>query len=490
MGKTMRTDRRGFLCGAAAFAAAVPISGFPAIVKRRGANMLLSHACIGCGNMALADLNGLRSHRDIHITALCDVDSEILEKARRLCPEARVYRNAFEMMAAEGNRIDSVNVSTPDHTHAAYILDALGRGLNVYGQKPLCHRLEESRRIESLAAEKGAVTQMGTQIAAWECDRQTAEALRSGKIGEVRHVWLFSNRRKAPPDSKYALPVKEDPVPSTLDWKTWLGDAAYRPYSVGNYHPQVWRKWRDFGSSWLGDLALHLLSPVWIGLELGKTGPLDVRAEISDDGWTPEQLKANVWPQLNGRRYPWEACYTFSSSWGYHRDEATWKSVHQCLDLLIGAVAHGGNLMLNVGPTGRGTFDYRATDRLRGIAAWMEVNGRSIHGCTEAPADIPPMPGTELTYNPKTNRLYIHLLQYPSGPLGMRFASKVAYSQFLHDASEIKLEPLPPWQRKGDPNGYDAYFKLPVVKPPVEVPVIEVMLGAGGAESGANDNQS
>ena len=297
MGKTMRTDRRGFLCGAAAFAAAVPISGFPAIVKRRGANMLLSHACIGCGNMALADLNGLRSHRDIHITALCDVDSEILEKARRLCPEARVYRNAFEMMAAEGNRIDSVNVSTPDHTHAAYILDALGRGLNVYGQKPLCHRLEESRRIESLAAEKGAVTQMGTQIAAWECDRQTAEALRFGKIGEVRHVWLFSNRRKAPPDSKYALPVKEDPVPSTLDWKTWLGDAAYRPYSVGNYHPQVWRKWRDFGSSWLGDLALHLLSPVWIGLELGKTGPLDVRAEISDDGWTPEQLKA-FWPKM------------------------------------------------------------------------------------------------------------------------------------------------------------------------------------------------
>lgn len=222
---------------------------------------------------------------------------------------------------------------------------------------------------------------------------------------------------------------------------------------------------------------------------------VDNRMDMNDvpcgcDFVTPEQLKANVWPELNGRRYPWEACYTFSGSWGYHRGEATWKSVYQCLDLLIGAVAHGGNLMLNVGPTGRGTFDYRATDRLKGIADWMELNGRSIHGCTEAPSWVPPMPGTELTYNPKTNRLYIHLLQYPSGPLGMKFAAKVAYSQFLHDASEVRLEPLPAWQRKGDPNGYDAYFKLPIVKPPVEIPVIEVMLGAGCVENGANDNQS
>lgn len=290
--------RRAFLRGAAAFAASVPVVGFPAIVKRRNPNMLLSHACVGCGNMALEDLKGLMSHRDIHITALCDVDSEILAKAHELCPDARLYRNALEMMEREGVAIDSVNVSTPDHTHAAYILEALKRGLNVYGQKPLCHRLEDSRRIEKMAAEKRAVTQMGTQIAAWECDRQTVAALKSGTIGEVRHIWIFSNRRKAPPAAMYALPVEEDVVPPTLDWKTWLGEAAYRPYSNGNYHPKAWRKWRDFGSSWLGDLALHLLSPVWIGLELGKTGPLNVRAEISDDGWAPEQIRA-FWPKMS-----------------------------------------------------------------------------------------------------------------------------------------------------------------------------------------------
>jgi predicted dehydrogenase len=116
--------------------------------------------------MAMADMRGLMACKDLHITALCDVDSNYLAAAKRLHPDARVYRDAFEMLAAEGDRIDSVNVSTPDHTHAQYIAEALERGLNVYGQKPLCHDLADCRRIWKLAAEKGAVTQMGTQIAA------------------------------------------------------------------------------------------------------------------------------------------------------------------------------------------------------------------------------------------------------------------------------------------------------------------------------------
>ena len=292
--------RRSFVRGMSALAGMTSFAGCcgPAITKRRSANMLLSHACIGTGNMALSDLRGLMSHPDIHITALCDVDSTYLAKAKELCPDARIYRDAFEMFAAEGDRIDSVNVSTPDHTHAQYVLEALKRGLHVYGQKPLCHELADCRRIETLAAEKGVVTQMGTQIAAYECDRQTVAAIQSGKIGEIRHVWLFSTRRGESKPASFAWPLKEDPIPETLDWKTWLGPAKYRPYSAKVYHPGTWRKWRDFGTSWLGDLGLHLMSPVWLGMELGKTGPCSVVAEVSDDGWTPEQ-REQYWPRMS-----------------------------------------------------------------------------------------------------------------------------------------------------------------------------------------------
>ena len=292
--------RRSFVRGISALAGMTSFAGCcgPAISKRRSVNMLLSHACIGTGNMAMADLRGLMSHPDIHITALCDVDSAFLAKAKALCPDARTYRDAFEMFAAEGDRIDSVNVSTPDHTHAQYVLEALRRGLHVYGQKPLCHELADCRRIETLAEEKGVVTQMGTQIAAYECDRQTVAAIRSGRIGAIRHVWLFSTRRGEPRPAHFAWPLKADPVPETLEWKLWLGPAKYRPYTAKAYHPGMWRKWRDFGTSWLGDLGLHLMSPVWIGMGLGKTGPTSVVAEVSDDGWTPGQ-RAQYWPRMS-----------------------------------------------------------------------------------------------------------------------------------------------------------------------------------------------
>jgi len=294
----MKIQRRQFLGTLAAGAALVPTIGFPAVVKLRKPNELLSHACIGTGNMARSDLMGLRAHRDLHITALCDVDSTYLAEAKKLCPDARVYRDAFEMMAAEGAALDSVNVSTPDHTHAQYVIEALKRGLNVYSEKPLCTKLKDSREIIRLAAEKKAVTQLGTQIAAWDCDRRTAAAISSGLVGTVERVWLFSTRRSEPKPEQFVWPLKPDPVPASLDWKRWLGPAEFRPYVNGVYHPGAWRKWRDFGSSWLGDLGIHLISPVWQGLSLGAVGAESVRAEVAASDWTDEQRR-QFWPTMS-----------------------------------------------------------------------------------------------------------------------------------------------------------------------------------------------
>ena len=292
-----KTSRRAFLVGASA-AGLMPMAGFPAIVKRRGVNEMLSHACIGCGNMAWSDLCSLKSHRDLHITALCDVDATYLERAKKACPDARIYRDAFEMFAAEGDRIDSVNVSTPDHTHAQYVIEALKRGKNVYSQKPLCTKLRDSREIIQLTAEKNAVTQLGTQIAAWECDRRTAACISAGLIGEIKKIWLFSTRRGEPKPEYFQWPLKADPVPATLDWKLWLGPAPARPYSAEVYHPFHWRRWRDFGSSWLGDLGIHLMSPVWLGLGLGERGAETVRAEVAELDWTEEQRR-QYWPSMS-----------------------------------------------------------------------------------------------------------------------------------------------------------------------------------------------
>jgi alpha-L-fucosidase len=206
------------------------------------------------------------------------------------------------------------------------------------------------------------------------------------------------------------------------------------------------------------------------------------RLDLKDyeGGWdftTPEQFKVQKWPEENGVRIPWETCQTFSGSWGYYRDEYTWKDKKQLLVLLIESVSKGGNVLLNVGPTARGTFDDRADKALAEMGEWMKFNNRSIYGCTQAPDEFETPENTLLTYNPKTNRLYVHLLDYPMKNFLLKgFGGKVKYAQFLHDASEIKIgRPQGAWIEQ-QTNENDINLILPTNKPNVEIPVIEIFL--------------
>jgi alpha-L-fucosidase len=211
---------------------------------------------------------------------------------------------------------------------------------------------------------------------------------------------------------------------------------------------------------------------------------IDNRLDLNDfkggvDFVTPEQVRVTMQPTFNGVPYAWEACHTLSGSWGYHRDEASWKGAVQCLDLLIGCVAYNGNLIMNVGPTARGIFDARASERLDDYAKWMRVNSRSIYGCGAAPKEFKTPEGTHLTYNRKTNRLYVHLLNYPFKTLILDFGSKIDYAQFLHDGSELQIRKMSEWECSHlgiSSADRPVVVELPVVKPDVLVPVVELYL--------------
>ena len=191
---------------------------------------------------------------------------------------------------------------------------------------------------------------------------------------------------------------------------------------------------------------------------------IDNRTEIEQDLWTPEQYQPTDWIRDDdGNRVVWEACQTFSGSWGYHRDESTWKTPEMLIRMLVNTVSCGGNLLMNVGPTARGYFDDRAVNALDAIGSWMKYNSRSIYGCTQsefkAPADV--------RYTQKEGRLYVHIYAYPYRHLRLPgLADKVDYAQFLHDNSEIFFE-----EKDGD-----IVLEFPYVKPNQIVPVVELML--------------
>ncbi|MCL1822012.1 MAG: alpha-L-fucosidase [Prolixibacteraceae bacterium] len=204
--------------------------------------------------------------------------------------------------------------------------------------------------------------------------------------------------------------------------------------------------------------------------------------EHTDWGWdfvTPEQFMPSEWPTMRGERVPWETCQTFSGSWGYYRDEYSWKSVHQLIVMLIETVSKGGNLLLNVGPTARGVFDDRANECLDGLGEWMRFNSRSIYGCTQAPEQFEKPQNCFLTYNPNTNRLYVHVMEWPFKSLNLpNYKGKIKYVQLLNDASEIRFrtQTTKGGNTSESTGENDVILTLPVQKPNVEVPVIEIIL--------------
>lgn len=202
------------------------------------------------------------------------------------------------------------------------------------------------------------------------------------------------------------------------------------------------------------------------------------RLEMGADFRTPEQYQPVGKMMIDGKPVIWEACQTLNGSWGYHRDNLDWKSEIMLIRMLVDTVSKDGNLLLNVGPNARGEFEPRAVERLQDIGEWMRLHGRSIYGC--GASDFTPPPDCRYTQN--GNRLYLHLFAWPFGHVHLQdMADRVEYAQLLNDGSEIKMQRIDPHQAAqnttmGGLNSGTLTLRLPVQKPDVAVPVIELFL--------------
>lgn len=205
---------------------------------------------------------------------------------------------------------------------------------------------------------------------------------------------------------------------------------------------------------------------------------VDNRTEIEQDLWTPEQFQPREWVkhEETGELVVWETCQTFSGSWGYYRDELTWKSPEMLVRMLINTVSCGGNLLLNVGPTSRGEFDSRAVTALSSMGEWMHSNSRSIYGCTASNFSAP----VDCRYTQNGKHLYLHILAWPFKQLFLDgLAGKIDYAQFLHDGSEVLFNDMEPGKGNfltAEGKESEVVMEVPVVKPNVIIPVIEIFL--------------
>ncbi len=285
--KSPQVTRRYFFYGTL-LAGAVPVGGFGSQASLRtlgykSPNEKLNIASIGAGGKARSDITACAQTENI--VALCDVDEQNAARIYQRFPNVPKFRDFRAMLDKEGNNIDAVIVTIPDHMHATAAIAAMELGKHVYVQKPLAHTVWECRELLKTAEKNKVATQMGNQGYSNEGTRQCAEMIWAGEIGNVTEVHAWTNR-PVWPQGAIAAPETSDP-PSTVDWNLWLGIAKERPYS-DDYLPFTWRGFYDFGSGALGDMACHILGAPNMALRLGSPVSVEcVHQEGTSDIYFP-----------------------------------------------------------------------------------------------------------------------------------------------------------------------------------------------------------
>lgn len=362
-----KLNRRKFVqtSGVSAAAAGFWLTGgvTESFAAQPGANERLNVALIGAGGRAEGNESGVRAE---NIVALCDVDQNRARNVYNRYPNVTKYTD-FRQMLDKQKDIQAVVVSTPDHTHFHASASAIRMGKHVYCEKPLTHSIWEARQLRELAAKHRVATQMGNHGTAENGLRTAVEVVRSGALGDVAEVHLWTNR-PIWPQGNSALDARTKgnaQVPNTLNWPLWLGPTADRPYNSA-YAPFAWRGWWDFGTGALGDMGCHTMNLPFMALRLGA--PSAVSADIEGG-----KVHADTPP------VGCTVTYEFPARQGLPACRLFWYERRRPPQALLQGVVAGGSGCLIVGNKGTmySASDYGSTYRLLPEAAFREYRAPS-----------------------------------------------------------------------------------------------------------------
>ena len=326
MRKRQNLSRRRFMATSSALAAAsiVPryVLGGPGHVPP---SEQLNVAVIGTGGQGITNIKQLLKHRDVKITAICDVAQfwdnsklyyrhnggrgpalEVIEEHHRQSGSqghhgCSVYVD-FRVMLEKAHRdIDAVVVATPNHVHAVASMAAIRAHKGVYCEKPLTYSVYEARKIAQAAQEAKVATQMGNQGHSTDDIRRAVEWARGGAIGKIREVHCWAGKNLTMPFTE--RPQETPPLPKGLDWDLWLGPAPERPFHPA-YAPLAWHYWWDFGGGKLGNFGCHTLDTAVWALDLEHPSLVEASSTPVNQETTPLAATCHYKFPARGERPP------------------------------------------------------------------------------------------------------------------------------------------------------------------------------------------
>jgi predicted dehydrogenase len=241
-----------------------------------GPNDPIKMGFIGTGGMANGHIdstldqikNGLIN---LQIVALADVCKprldKTLEKVKAGQPgvDVTAYRNYHDLLSRDD--IHCVLIATPEHWHAQHVVDAIAAGKDAYCEKPMTLRLPQAIWLRDLmTANPDMRLQIGTQYLMFEKYHLAKKLIAEGAIGHP--ISSQTSYCRNVPGGEWLYEIDPKVVPGEmLDWEAWCGPAGLKPFDTKIYHR--WRRYRDFSTGIVGDLLVHMMTPLVFALDAG-----------------------------------------------------------------------------------------------------------------------------------------------------------------------------------------------------------------------------
>ncbi len=260
-------------------------------------------AQIGCGRMGRSDMGNILTEPLARVVAVCDLDSKRLAAGKKMAEDfyaergesgvkVKTFHDYHDVLASP--EIDAVVVTVPDHSHARLAIAAAIAGKHVYVQKPVTYNIAEAIGLRRAVEAKKIILQTGSQQRSerpWGSFRKASEAVRNGRIGQLKTIKIGVGLDKASGHAPAPMPV-----PENLDYAHWLGSAPEQPYMERRGHPQNslegrpgWITTEDFGLGMITNWGAHHVDIAqWaMGQELGGPLTIDAQADfMTNDAWT------------------------------------------------------------------------------------------------------------------------------------------------------------------------------------------------------------
>ena len=298
-------DRRSFLKTSSILTAGVgaasllPFDLLGAKMRKVAPSDKIRVGAIGINGMGFADLSSMMKCPEVDVVSICDVDAGVIAKRKaelqKAVPNLKLKTFNDYRRLLDDKDLDAVIIGTPDHWHCKMMVDASEAGKHIYCEKPVGHSIAECNVMTAAQKRYGNIIQVGQWQRSQKHFKDAIEYVHSGKLGRVRVVktWAYMGWMKP-------IPVKPDaPVPTGVDYDSWLGMAEKKPFNPNRFHFEF-RWFFDYAGGLMTDWGVHLIDYAMLGMNASHKYPLSVAALGGKMGYPDD---AEQWPDTMSTVY-------------------------------------------------------------------------------------------------------------------------------------------------------------------------------------------